>query len=43
MIQQPNWLPDPISQADGMEMEKLTLLGPILSLSVFAEDDVSSY
>ena len=41
MTQQANWLPDMISQADGMEMEKLTILGPILGLSVFAEDDVS--
>ncbi|XP_035825781.1 ubiquitin conjugation factor E4 B [Aplysia californica] len=40
MTSQPNWMPEPISQADGMEMEKLTLLGPILGLSVFAEDDV---
>ncbi|GFO26247.1 ubiquitin conjugation factor e4 b [Plakobranchus ocellatus] len=40
MVQQSNWLPDSISQADGMEIHKLCLLGPFLGLSVFAEDDV---
>ncbi|GFR79782.1 ubiquitin conjugation factor E4 B [Elysia marginata] len=39
MVQQSNWLPDPMSEADGMEVEKLSLLGPFLGLSVFAEDD----
>lgn len=39
MVQQSNWLPDSMSQADGMEVEKLSLLGPFLGLSVFAEDD----
>ncbi|CAG5126106.1 unnamed protein product, partial [Candidula unifasciata] len=39
MVEQPNWLPAPVSEACGMEMEKLTLLGPFLGLSVFAEDD----
>ncbi|XP_059145993.1 ubiquitin conjugation factor E4 B-like isoform X2 [Physella acuta] len=40
IIEQPNWLTEPVSQAAGMEVEKLTLLGPFLGLSVFAEDDV---
>lgn len=40
MIEQRNWLPDGETQAAGIEMEKLSLLGPFLSLSVFAEDDV---
>ncbi|RUS76022.1 hypothetical protein EGW08_016227, partial [Elysia chlorotica] len=39
MVQQSNWLPDPITQAEGTEIEKLSLLGPFLALSVFAEDD----
>ena len=42
MTQQSNWLPEGESQAAGMEMEKLSLLGPFLGLSVFAEDNVSS-
>jgi hypothetical protein len=42
MTQQDNWLPEAMSQATGMELEKLSLLGPFLSLSVFAEDNVSS-
>ena len=41
MTQQSNWLPETKSQAAGMEMEKLSLLGPFLGLSVFAEDNVS--
>ena len=41
MTQQSNWLPGTESQAAGMEMEKLSLLGPFLGLSVFAEDNVS--
>ncbi|KAK6965612.1 ubiquitin conjugation factor E4 B [Biomphalaria glabrata] len=40
LVEQSNWLPEPVSQASGMEVEKLTLLGPFLGLSVFAEDDV---
>ncbi|KAK3759118.1 hypothetical protein RRG08_040672 [Elysia crispata] len=40
MVQQSNWLPDSMTQADGMEVEKLCFLGPFLGLSVFAEDDV---
>lgn len=42
LVEQPNWLPDPITPAAGMELEKLSFLGPFFSLSVFAEDSVSS-
>ncbi|XP_071805789.1 ubiquitin conjugation factor E4 B-like isoform X1 [Asterias amurensis] len=35
----PEWLPDPITGAAGREVEKLSLLGAFLSLSVFAEDN----
>ncbi|XP_048250307.1 ubiquitin conjugation factor E4 B-like [Haliotis rufescens] len=40
MIEQKNWLPEVVSQASGMELEKLSFLGPVLGLSVFAEDNV---
>ncbi|KAL8587345.1 hypothetical protein ACOMHN_045592 [Nucella lapillus] len=40
MAKQINWLPDELSQATGAELEKLSLLGPFLGLSVFAEDNV---
>ncbi|KAJ8320744.1 hypothetical protein KUTeg_002331 [Tegillarca granosa] len=36
---QSNWLPKSLSQASGMELEKLSFLGPFLGLSVFAEDN----
>lgn len=39
IAQQTNWIPDTLSQAAGMEMEKLSFLGPFLGLSVFAEDN----
>lgn len=32
------WMPSPLSRAEGKEIEKLSLLGPFLSLSVFSED-----
>ncbi|KAL9970123.1 hypothetical protein ACROYT_G022450 [Oculina patagonica] len=32
------WIPSPLSKAAGKEIEKLSLLGPFLSLSVFSED-----
>ncbi|XP_022090328.1 ubiquitin conjugation factor E4 B-like isoform X2 [Acanthaster planci] len=35
----PQWLPDPITGALGREVEKVSLLGAFLSLSVFAEDN----
>ena len=41
MVQQPNWLPDVLTHAEGTEVEKLTILGPFFALSVFAEDNVS--
>ena len=41
IVHQSNWLPDPVSPAHGMELEKLSFLGPFFSLSVFAEDNVS--
>lgn len=33
------WLPNPITSSAGREMEKISLLGAFLGLSVFAEDD----
>ncbi|KAK3104970.1 hypothetical protein FSP39_014399 [Pinctada imbricata] len=39
MVTQSNWLPQGMTQASGMELEKLSLLGPFLGLSVFAEDN----
>ena len=42
MVTLPNlWMPSPLSRAEGKEIEKLSLLGPFLSLSVFSEDCVS--
>ena len=41
MVQLRNWLPDAYTQASGMEVAKLSFLGPFLDLSVFAEDNVS--
>lgn len=41
MVQLPNWLPDSLSQAQGMELEKVSFLGPFMGLSPFAEDSVS--
>ena len=41
IVEQCNWLPDPLSPAHGMELEKLSFLGPFFALSVFAEDNVS--
>ncbi|XP_064642091.1 ubiquitin conjugation factor E4 B-like [Lineus longissimus] len=38
IIQQPNWLPKPMTKDSGMEIQKLSFLGPFLALSVFAED-----
>ena len=43
IVEQPNWLPDPITEAQGMELEKLSYLGPFFALSVFAEDSVSTF
>lgn len=40
MVSQLNWLPKDVSNTTGLEMEKLTLLGPFLTLSVFAGDNV---
>lgn len=40
MVSQPNWLPKDVSNTTGLEIEKLTLLGPFLTLSVFAGDNV---
>ncbi|CAN8015971.1 unnamed protein product, partial [Ixodes persulcatus] len=39
MVQDPLWLPQPVSAATGKEVARLSLLGPFLGLSVFAEDD----
>lgn len=38
MVTLPMWIPSPLSRAEGREIEKLSLLGPFLSLSVFSED-----
>ena len=35
------WIPPSLSKAEGKEIEKLSLLGPFISLSVFSEDCVS--
>ena len=42
MVNLPMWMPSPLSRAEGKEIEKLSLLGPFLALSVFSEDCVSS-
>ncbi|KAL4221583.1 Ubiquitin conjugation factor E4 B [Mactra antiquata] len=39
MVEMSNWLPDVFSQASGMEVAKLSFLGPFFGLSVFAEDN----
>lgn len=39
MVKLSNWLPDVFSQASGMEVAKLSFLGPFFALSVFAEDN----
>jgi len=36
-----NWIPESLTQAAGIELEKLSVLGPFLGLSLFAEDNVS--
>lgn len=41
-VEQLNWIPVSLTQATGMELEKLSWLGPFLGLSVFAEDNVST-
>ena len=40
IVSQSNFLPAPFTQAQGMEIEKLSYLGPFLALSVFAEEGV---
>lgn len=35
------WIPSPLSKAEGKEIERLSLIGPFLSLSVFSEECVS--
>lgn len=42
LVQLSNWLPDVFSQASGMEVARLSYLGPFFALSVFAEDNVSA-
>ncbi|XP_043919080.1 ubiquitin conjugation factor E4 B isoform X2 [Protopterus annectens] len=39
IVSLPLWLPDPLSQATGRELQKLSYMGAFFSLSVFAEDD----
>lgn len=38
----PLWLPKPVSPGAGRELQRLSYLGAFFSLSVFAEDDVST-
>lgn len=38
----PLWCPKPLSPGCGREIQRLSYLGAFFSLSVFAEDDVSS-
>ncbi|ESO98532.1 hypothetical protein LOTGIDRAFT_174217 [Lottia gigantea] len=40
ITQQSNWNYAPVSKATGLEVEKLSFLGPFLALSVFAEDNI---
>ena len=35
----PNWLPPPMTVAEGREMQRLSFLGPFLSVSCLNEDD----
>lgn len=39
IVQQKNWIPESLTQAAGIELEKLSLLGPFMGLSLFAEDN----
>lgn len=41
VVELSNWIPTTLTKATGMELEKLSWLGPFLGLSVFAEDNVS--
>lgn len=38
----PLWCPKPLSPGCGREIQRLSYVGAFFSLSVFAEDDVSS-
>ncbi|XP_064611043.1 ubiquitin conjugation factor E4 B-like [Liolophura sinensis] len=40
IVQLKNWLPSSVSNSTGMELEKLSFLGPFIGLSVFAEDNI---
>ena len=39
LTQQTQWLPEPVSTAEGLEMVGLSFLGPFMSPSVFPEED----
>lgn len=41
IIEQKNWVVEPLTEAVGREFAKLTFLGPFLCTSLFAEDDPS--
>ncbi|XP_075543042.1 ubiquitination factor E4B isoform X3 [Dermacentor variabilis] len=41
MVDDPLWLPTPITASGGRELSRLSLLGPFLALSPFAEDEPS--
>lgn len=39
MVEDPLWLPTPVTGSGGRELSRLSMLGPFLALSPFAEDD----
>ncbi|XP_077511847.1 ubiquitination factor E4B isoform X2 [Amblyomma americanum] len=39
MVEDPLWLPSPLTASGGRELSRLSLLGPFLALSPFAEDE----
>ena len=39
LTQQAQWLPEPVSTAEGLEMVGLSFLGPFMAPSVFPEED----
>lgn len=41
MVDDPLWLPTPMTASGGRELSRLSLLGPFLALSPFAEDEPS--
>lgn len=39
IVEQTQFLPDPVTRVQGREISKTSFLGPFLSVSVFAEDE----